>query len=101
LVEDNLFKRGYRGVVMIGAAGEESLDYLREVSKSKSAFKDRIYFTMDSVSMEKAKELLDFPWNRNVIFNTGASACSPKNPGFEKAKLIAVNVAKGKSFCIV
>ena len=97
-MEDNLFKLGYKGSVLFGAPGVESLDYLREISKTKSSFKKRIHFTMDTVSMEKAKELLNFPWNRNTVYNDGSSACSPKTPGFDKAKLIAVNVAKGKLF---
>jgi len=78
LLEHNLFSLCYKGIVLIGAEGHEITSYFDEISKTNSTFKDRIYVTMDSVTMKTARNALDFANFKNIVYNNGMTACSPK-----------------------
>eukprot|EP00111_Clytia_hemisphaerica_P019542 TCONS_00057613-protein len=95
VLEDNLFSLGYKGVVLIGAEGHEIASYFNEVSKTTSTFKDRIYVTMDSVTMKTARNNLDFTNFKNIIYNNGMTGCSPRKIKSDLLTAIKDNVDKG------
>jgi len=95
VLDDNLFSLGYKGVVLIGAEGHEIASYFNEVSKTTSTFKDRIYVTMDSVTMKTARNNLDFTNFKNIIYNNGMTGCSPRKIKSDLLTAIKDNVDKG------
>ena len=47
--------------------------------------------------MLETKQRLDFPTNKNLVYNVGISTCSPSNEAYFKiSKLAAINKAKGR-----
>ena len=97
LIEKNVFELGFRGEVIIGAPGFESYEYIKIISLTDSPYKSRIHFTIDMEPMPETKQRLDFPWNKNLVYNVGISTCSPSNEAyFEISKLAAINKVKGK-----
>ena len=82
-------------MVLIGAEGHEITSYFDEISKTKSSFKDRLYITMDSVTMKAARHILDFADFKHIVYNTGFSACSTKQVKSSLMTTIKDNVDDG------
>ena len=96
-LDDNLFNNGYKGIVILGAEGVNTKPYFDEIVNTNSPNLKRIYLTMDSVKMSIARKQLTYENFKNILYNTGATACSP----FHKLKqdhldAIKTNVDSGK-----
>jgi len=89
-LDNNLFNNGYRGIVILGAEGKHTKPYFDEIVKSNSPNLNRIYLTMDSVKMSIARAKLDYPNFKNILYNTGQTACSP----FHKLKQDHLNAIR-------
>lgn len=78
---DNLFAKGYKGDVVIGAPYLAQYKYIESAAKAaqNNQYKDRFYFTIDGEG-DNASGVLDklvtLPSN-NRVYGTGISACSP------------------------
>ena len=99
LIEDELIRKEYLGQIVIGAPKFISFPYIEELAKlaaKNPLTKDIIHFTIDMESASDTKKRLDFPFNKNVVYNIGESACSPRFVASTKlSKLAAINKVKG------
>lgn len=97
MLEENLFKQGFQGEVVIGGPGFITYSYIKEIADANTQYKDRIHFTIDWEDMSATKQVLDFPTNKNIVYNAGLSACSPQGDAdFKTSKLALLNRVKGK-----
>jgi len=99
MLEKDVFLKGFMGEVVVGAPGFHSypyIDHLARVVSQKPSIKDRVHFTIDMEEAIHTKKWLDFPHNKNIVYNIGISTCSPSNvASFTVSKLAAINKAKG------
>ncbi|XP_057296966.1 dermonecrotic toxin StSicTox-betaIB1i-like [Hydractinia symbiolongicarpus] len=96
LVEKELFEKGFQGEVIFGAGKFSSLPYITAISKANSKHKNKIHFTIDQEDMAQTKSKLDVLENKNIVYNVGESACSPRNVANKKlSHLAALNKVKG------
>lgn len=80
---NQLFRRRYGGNVVIGAFSDDHLPYVQAaVSEvSSSPYKHKIFFALELGSLQtfpKWHTLMQELPNRNIIFGTGESSCSPR-----------------------
>ena len=98
MIEDELFSNGYRGEIIVGVAKRNFYPYIEHVAKTaagKSSIRNKIHFTLDEESASTNKQLLDFSFNKNVVFSTGSSACLPTHPSDDERELAAINKVTG------
>lgn len=98
MIEDELFSNGYRGEIIVGVAKRDFYRYIEHIAKTaagKSSISNKIHFTLDEESASTNKQLLDFPFNKNVVFSTGSSAYVPTYPSDDERELAAINKVKG------
>lgn len=83
--------------MIFGAGKFSSLPYITAISKVNSKHKNKIHFTIDQEDMAQTKSKLDVLENKNIVYNVGESACSPRNVANKKlSHLAALNKVKGK-----
>ena len=101
-LDTNLFGSGYKGKVVIGSPKLDTLPYLRAAVNevSSSAYKSRIYFTIDMEKnniVETLRKLHTLPTS-HIVYGTGISACAPRSSIKDSTlKLAALNKASGIS----
>ena len=69
---------------------------IAQVAAAKKSIGSKIHFNLDAESASTNKILLDFPFNKNLVFTTGSSACFPTLPSDNQRELDAINKVKGK-----
>jgi len=100
-LEDQLFKKGYKGNVIVGGPKFDSLPYVKKVSQitHASPYHKQTFISIDMEDnniggvINRLKSA--YPANQNVVFGTGVSACAPSPITKQTHKLSAINSAKG------
>ncbi len=82
LLADNLFAKGYKGEVVIGAPHLAQYKYIESAAKAaqNNEYKDRFYFTIDGEEGNATgvlEKLASLP-SKNRVYGTGISACAPE-----------------------
>ena len=100
MIEDELFNKGYKGEIIVGVGKRKMYSYIlriAQVAAAKKSIGSKIHFNLDAESASTNKILLDFPFNKNLVFTTGSSACFPTLPSDNQRELDAINKVKGKT----
>ena len=100
LLDENLFKKGFKGEIIIGAPKFVSFPYIESLTGClthiKPHLKARIHFTIDQESMANTIKKLDFSWHQNLVYNIGITVCAPiVKVTAPLQKLAAINKARG------
>lgn len=101
MLEMEVFLKGWRGEVIIGAPSFKSFVYIEHLArllttKTRFEMNTRVHFTIDQEPAIHTKKWLDFSFNKNLVYNIGLSTCSPYFEAYEElSKLAAINKAKG------
>jgi glycerophosphoryl diester phosphodiesterase len=86
LLVDHLFKKGYKGDVVISAPHLKQYKYIESAAKAaqNNEYKDRFYFTIDGEggqALDVLDALVTIPSknlpSKNRVYGTGISACGP------------------------
>ena len=104
MIEDELFNKGYKGGIIVGVGKRKMYPYIlriAQVAAAKKSIGSKIHFNLDAESASTNKILLDFSFNKNLVFTTGSSACFPKLPSDNQRELDAINKVKGKTQHII
>ena len=100
MIEDELFDKGYKGEIIVGVGKREKYPYIARIAQiaaAKTSISSKIHFNLDAESASTNKILLDFSFNKNLVFTTGSSACYPILPSDKQRELDAINKVKGKT----
>ena len=97
MLEDNLFKHGYNGEVIVGVPKFDAYTYIYHIAKTASTYKSRIHFTVDQEKNNIIKVItkLQYSYNRNVVYGSGISACWFDPLSDTTRKLAAINKGAG------
>lgn len=97
-MDSELFGRGFRGEVIVGAPGFDSMPYITEISKTNSRHRSKIHFTIDMETLADTKNKLNTLSNKNIVYNKGLTACSPTSPVTKyQSRIAAMNKHAGNS----
>ena len=97
MLENDLFKKGYRGEVIISVAKFNAFTYIEKIANTTSVYKSRIHFTIDAESNNICGVIkkLQFTYNRNVVWGSGGSSCWPNKINNNTYNLASMNADTG------